>query len=103
MVPEKRENAPVFQNNRGKQGITGGDGFESSRPSRSTWYRRQKKARKQAAAALAVMTRQAALDRLEWQITQLRADLEKAARFADEGAAILAELAAVATRPHASL
>jgi hypothetical protein len=49
------------------------------------------------------MTRQAALDRLEWQITQLRADLEKAARFADEGAAILAELAAVATRPHASL
>jgi hypothetical protein len=33
--------------------------------------------------------RQAALDRLEWQITQLRADLEKAARFADEGASIL--------------
>jgi hypothetical protein len=65
--------------------------------SRSTWYRRQKKARDQA-AALAIMTRQAALDRLEWQITQLRADLQKAARFADEGAAILDELAGVSLR-----
>jgi len=71
--------------------------------SRSTWYRRQKKARDQAAAALAVTMRQAALDRLEWQITQLRADLEKAARFAYEGAAILAELAAMATPFHAAL
>jgi len=42
--------------------------------------------------------RQAALDRLEWQITRLRADLEKAARFADEGAAILDELAGVSFR-----
>ena len=33
----------------------------------------------------------------------MRADLETAARFADEGAAILAELAAMATRPHAFL
>ncbi len=66
--------------------------------SRSTWYRRQKKAREQAAAALALTMRQAALDRLEWQITQLRADLEKAARFADEGAAILDELAGVSPR-----
>jgi hypothetical protein len=64
--------------------------------SRSTWDRRRKKAREQAAAALAIMARQAALDRLEWQITQLRADLEMAARFADESAAILAELAAMA-------
>jgi hypothetical protein len=61
--------------------------------SRSTWYRRQKKAREQAAAALALTMRQVALDRLEWQITQLRADLEEAARFADEGAVILSELA----------
>jgi hypothetical protein len=67
--------------------------------SRSTWYRRQKKAREQAAAALVIMTRQAALDRLEWQMTRLRADLERAARFAGEGAAILDELAAMA---HAS-
>jgi hypothetical protein len=54
-----------------------------------TPYRRQKKAREQAAAAL---------DWLEWQITRLRADLEKAARFADEGAAILDELAGVSFR-----
>src|ERR1019366_2091172 len=39
MVPEKRENAPVFQNNRGKQGITGGDGLESSRPSQAVGSR----------------------------------------------------------------
>ncbi len=62
--------------------------------SRSTWYRRQKKAREQA-AALALTMRQAALDRLEWQITELRANLERAARFANEGAAILDELAGV--------
>jgi hypothetical protein len=68
--------------------------------SRSTWYRRQKKAREQAAAALALSMRQAALDRLEWQITLLRGHLERASRSADEGAAILAELTAhPPTRP----
>ena len=65
--------------------------------SRSTWYRRRKKARELAAAAQAEMARRATLDRLEWQMTRLRADLEIAARFADEGAAILAELAAMAS------
>jgi hypothetical protein len=64
--------------------------------SRSTWYRWQ--AREQAAAVLALTMRQAALDRLEWQITQLRADLERATRFADEGAMILDELAGVSLR-----
>jgi hypothetical protein len=49
--------------------------------------------------ALALTMRQAALDRLEWQITELRADLERAARFAQEGAAILDELAAYSQRP----
>jgi len=63
--------------------------------SRSTWYRRRKKARELAAAAQAAMARQSVLDRLEWQMTRLRADLETAAHFADEGAAILAELAAM--------
>jgi len=66
--------------------------------SRSTWYRRQKKAREQAAAALAAIMRQAALDRLEWQITQLRADLQKAARFMYAAAAVLDELAGVSFR-----
>jgi hypothetical protein len=35
------------------------------------------------------------LDRLAWQISLMRADLAKAARFAQEGAAILDELAGV--------
>ncbi len=64
--------------------------------SRSAWYKRRKQARQQAAAALAATANQAALERLEWQITRLRTDLETAARFAGEGAAILAELAAMA-------
>ena len=63
--------------------------------SRSTWYRRQKKAREQAAAAQAAMARQAMLDRIVWQMMQLRAELETAARYMDEGAAILAELGAM--------
>jgi len=36
----------------------------------------------------------AALDRLDWQLALLRSDLERCARFNDEGAAIIAELAA---------
>jgi hypothetical protein len=62
--------------------------------SRSTWYRRQTKASQHEAAALQSEARQATLDRLEWQITQLRNDLQKAAGFMDIGAAVLAELAA---------
>ena len=53
--------------------------------SRSTWYRRQKKAREQLAATQTATMRQAMLDRLEWQITQMRADLARATRFAQEG------------------
>jgi len=34
-----------------------------------------------------------ALDGLEWQMTKLRGELETAAHYMDEGAAILAELA----------
>jgi hypothetical protein len=62
--------------------------------SRSTYYRRRAKAREQAAAATATAARQAALDRLDWQLAQLRCELETAARFTDQGAAIIAELAA---------
>jgi hypothetical protein len=36
----------------------------------------------------------AALDRLDWKPARLRRELETAARFADEGAAIIASLAA---------
>jgi hypothetical protein len=41
------------------------------------------------------MTRQAALGRLEWQMTQLRTDLQTAARYASEDAALPGELAAI--------
>ncbi len=60
--------------------------------SRSTYYRRRAKAREQAAAAQAVTVREAVFHRLDWQLAQLRGDLETAARFVDEGAAIIAEL-----------
>jgi hypothetical protein len=66
--------------------------------SRSTWYRRQKKASQHEAAVLAAAARQAALDRLEWQITQLRGDLQKAAGFMDVSAKVLDELAGVSFR-----
>ena len=40
--------------------------------------------------------REAVFDRLDWQLARLRRELETAARFTDEGAAIIAELAAMA-------
>jgi len=66
--------------------------------SRSTYYRRRAKAREQAAAALAATARETVFDRLDWQLARLRSDLERCARFAGEGAAIIAELAAMTTR-----
>jgi hypothetical protein len=59
--------------------------------SRSTWYRRRAKARQQAALAQATAAREAVLDRLQWQLAELRASLERAA-VAHE--AMRAELAA---------
>jgi hypothetical protein len=53
--------------------------------SRSTWYRRKAKARQEAALA----ARAAVLDRLEWQVAELRAHLDRAAAF---NAAMAAEL-----------
>jgi len=63
----------------------------------STYYRRRAKAREQAAAAFAVTVREAVFHRLDWQMAQLRRELVTAARFTDQGAAILAELAAMAS------
>jgi hypothetical protein len=48
------------------------DGFGISR---STWYRRRAKAREQAATS----AREAVLDRLAWQIAELRVSLNKIA------------------------
>ena len=47
--------------------------------------------------AAAVTVREAVFDRLDWQMAQLRGDLERCARFTDEGVAIIAELAAIAS------
>jgi hypothetical protein len=65
--------------------------------SRSTYYRRRAKAREQAAAATATAASQAVFGRLDWQLAGLRRELVTAARRADEGAAIIAELAVMAS------
>jgi hypothetical protein len=47
--------------------------------SRSTYYRRRAKAREQAALAAATAAREAVLDRLQWQLAELRASLDRMA------------------------
>ena len=61
--------------------------------SRSTWYRRRKQAREREALTVVAMAREAVFDRLDWQLAQLRRGFETVARFADEGTAIITELA----------
>ncbi|MGO9234768.1 MAG: hypothetical protein ACLP4V_12070 [Methylocella sp.] len=46
---------------------------------------------------LVVTAWEAVFDRLDWQLARLRQTLETAARFTDEGVAIIAELAAMAS------
>jgi len=65
-------------------------------PERPPEGRRHKQAREREALAVAAAAHAAALDRLDWQLARLRRELETAARFTDEGAAIIAELAAMA-------
>jgi hypothetical protein len=45
----------------------------------ATYYRRRAKAREQAALAQAAAAREAVLGRLQWQIAELRASLDKIA------------------------
>lgn len=47
--------------------------------SRSTYYRKRAKAREQAVLAAATVTRNAVLDRLDWQLAELRASLDRTA------------------------
>jgi hypothetical protein len=49
--------------------------------SRSTYYRRKAKGRQQAALAHDAAAREAMLDRLHWQVVELRASLDRAAAF----------------------
>ena len=60
---------------------------------RLTWYRRRKQVREREALTLVATAREAVFDRLDWQLARLRRELETAARFADEGAVIITELA----------
>jgi hypothetical protein len=59
--------------------------------SRSTYYRRRAKAREQAALAAATAAKEAVLDRLQWQLAELRASLDRCAAV---NAAMAAELSA---------
>ena len=61
--------------------------------SRSTWYRRKAKTRQDAALAAATAARVAVLDRLDWQLTDLRAAIDRAARYQAIAAAVIAEMA----------
>ena len=60
---------------------------------RSTWYRRRKQVREREALTVVATAREAVFDRLDWQLARLRRELETAARFANEGAVIITELA----------
>jgi hypothetical protein len=66
--------------------------------SRSTYYRRRKQAREREAVAAATATRSAVLDRLEWQLADLRADLAEAAKYQAITAGIISEMAALQLR-----
>ena len=59
--------------------------------SRSTWYRRRKQARERAALVRAVAAHDAVLDRLDWQLAELRNDLAEAARCQAIAASIIGE------------
>jgi hypothetical protein len=61
--------------------------------SRLTWYRRRKQVREREALTVVATAREAVFDRLDWQLARLRRELETAARFANEGAVIITELA----------
>jgi hypothetical protein len=65
--------------------------------SRSTWHRRRKQVREWEALTVVATAREAVFDRLDWQLARLRREIETAARFADEGGAIITELAGYST------
>jgi len=97
-TPEQRERARL-RSERWRRAHGIGPRKPAERPwlalgiSRSTYYRRRAKAREQAARAAvlaqASAAREAVLDRLAWQLAELRANLDK---IAVANAAIAAEL-----------
>jgi hypothetical protein len=59
--------------------------------SRSTYYRHRAEAREQAALQAANAAREAVLDRLDWMLGQMRADLDRAGQCMAEMALVLGE------------
>ena len=59
------------------------------------WYRRRKQARERSALVRAVAAHDAVLDRLDWQLAELRNDLATAARCQVITAAIIGELTVI--------
>jgi hypothetical protein len=95
LTPEERRERARLRSLRWRRAHGIGPRKPAQRPwlalgiSRSTWYRRRAKARQQAALAQAVAAREAALDRLTWQVAELRTHLDK---LAAANAAMAAEL-----------
>jgi len=92
LTPDERRTRARLRSERWRRAHGIGPRRPAERPwlalgvSRSTWYRRRAKAREQAAqaaraAALALATaaREAVLDRLQWQMAELRANLDRCA------------------------
>ena len=84
-TPEQRERARL-RSERWRRAHGIGPRKPAARPwlalgiSRSTtWYRRRRKARQEACVRLTVAARAAVLDRLAWQIAELRASLDRCA------------------------
>jgi hypothetical protein len=84
LTPEQRERARL-RSERWRRAHSIGPRKPAERPwlalgiSRSTWYRRQAKARQEAARTQALAAREVVLDRLQWQLASLRASLNKIA------------------------
>ena len=83
LTPEERRARARLRSERWRRAHGIGSRRPAQRPwlalglSRSTYYRRRAKAREQAALAQAMAAREAVLDRLAWQIAELRASLDK--------------------------
>jgi hypothetical protein len=81
LTPEERRERARLRSERWRRAHGIGPRRPAQRPwlalgiSRSTWYRRRAKAREQAALA----SRAIVFNRLQWQVTELRASLDRCA------------------------
>jgi hypothetical protein len=83
LTPEQRRERNRLRSLRWRRAHDIGPRKPAARPwlaegvSRSTWYRRRKAAREQAALAAAMAAREAVLDRLDWMVAELRLSLDR--------------------------